>query len=265
MMDLHGAAMKLVRVTITQTPTFLLVTLLLLSPICSFPYLDSTNIIAVSTATQELLPKLDINGYRDENFLPFQILAGIGSYVGCISYFDRPRGDISPLCGKKLEKKTSNISNAGLGLFVTSKIPKDTIIGTYPGVVRPLERYVKEKLQHYPQSAQYIWRFSDNRMVIDPTDPIGQLHDFCIGGTSDWFGSYFLFQTLFREVFKKDTMLARINEPPPMSDCNIYVVEDVKQRKVTFLTSRDIFSGEELFLDYGKTYDRTMYAKSNDI
>jgi hypothetical protein len=102
-------------------------------------------------------------------------------------------------------------------------------------------------------------------MVIDPTDQIGLLNDFCIGGTSDWFGSYLLFQTLFKDVLKKDTMLARVNEPPPMSDCNIYVVEDIKQRKVTFLSSRDIFSGEELFLDYGKTYDRTMYAKTKDI
>ena len=237
--------------------TIAIIALLLLSrPTYSFPYLD---------ASQQLLPILDFNGSIYGNIVPYQVLAVIASYVGCISYFDRPRGDISPLCDKILEKKTSNISNAGLGLFATSKIPKDTIIGTYPGVVRPLERYVNEKLQPYPHSAQYIWRFSDNRMVIDPTDQIGLLNDFCMGGTSDWFGSYLIFQTLLKDLFKKDTMLARVNEPPPMSDCNIYVVEDVKQRKVTFLTSRDIVSGEELFLDYGKTYDRTMYAKSKDI
>jgi hypothetical protein len=223
--------------------------------------------VALSISTEKLLPIFASNEIFgrssttfDSSIESYQILLVLATYVGCIAYFDQPRGEISPLCSKMLVTKPSNIANAGLGLFATSPIPKDTCLGTYPGVLRPLESYVSGKLERYPLSSQYVWRFSDNRMVIDPTDEFGVLNKMCSGGSPDWFGSYFLFQTLFKVFFEKDTMLARANEPPLMSDCNIYVIEDIKQRKVTFLTSRDVFSGEELYLDYGKTYDRTMYS-----
>ena len=70
---------------------------------------------------------------------------------------------------------------------------------------------------------------------------------------------------LFRFLNPKDqggvpTILCRINEPPIGRDVNVVTDEDRDQRQVTFVLERDVFAGEEFFIDYGLSYDRSMYG-----
>jgi len=198
------------------------------------------------------------SGIRMNTSASSQILSVLASYVGCVAYLDRPRGDIISSLSTTVVKP-SHVS--GLGLFAASDFSKDTILGTYPGVLRPIDKYVHGKLQQYPISSEYVWRFTDNKMVIDPTDEFGILKTVCLGGSSDWFGSYFMFNRF--QLFGKDTRLARINEPPISGDCNIYVMEDIRERTITFVTSRQVLFGEEFYVDYGKIYDRSYYFSNS--
>lgn len=47
-------------------------------------------------------------------------------------------------------------------------------------------------------------------------------------------------------------------------DVNVVTDEDLKNRIVTFSAERDILPGEELFIDYGLTYDRSGYTGSQN-
>lgn len=107
-----------------------------------------------------------------------------------------------------------------------------------------------------------VWRFSDNAFVIDPTNEVGEVESVCVGGRDGLPGS----QWLFRNVFQMSvpTALCRINEPPVGKDVNVVTEEDLNGRFVTFLLERDVFAGEELFIDYGLSYDRSMYGKSSE-
>ena len=40
---------------------------------------------------------------------------------------------------------------------------------------------------------------------------------------------------------------------------NVITEEDLSNRKVIFTLERDVIAGEELYIDYGLTYDRTKY------
>ena len=40
--------------------------------------------------------------------------------------------------------------------------------------------------------------------------------------------------------------------------------ENLDRREVKFYLSRDVAGGEELFMDYGRTYDRTKYADASE-
>jgi SET domain-containing protein len=42
--------------------------------------------------------------------------------------------------------------------------------------------------------------------------------------------------------------------------CNVMATEDLAKREVIFELSRDVVKGEELFMDYGLTYDRSNYG-----
>ena len=216
-----------------------------------------TNLVAA----RSLGAAVDSSPFNEElaEFLT-QTFSVAATYVGCVIYFDQPRGELFPSFKSALIVKPSRIENAGLGLFSTVDIPKDTVLGTYPGVLCPIEKYIQGKLQDYPQSSEYIWRFSDNAMAIDPTNEFGVLEDVCYGGSSDWIGSHLILKTVGTFLGRK-TMLARTNEPPPTGDCNVNIVEDLQQRKITFVTSSDVSSGEELYVDYGTTYDRSTYRK----
>eukprot|EP00816_Leptocylindrus_hargravesii_P004359 CAMPEP_0196812024 /NCGR_PEP_ID=MMETSP1362-20130617/20192_1 /TAXON_ID=163516 /ORGANISM="Leptocylindrus danicus, Strain CCMP1856" /LENGTH=256 /DNA_ID=CAMNT_0042187439 /DNA_START=95 /DNA_END=862 /DNA_ORIENTATION=+ len=185
-----------------------------------------------------------------------QISSCLTTYIACVIYFDRPRGKlIVDEPDKALLVKASQVDGAGLGLFAGTYLPKGTVLGTYPGVVRPLEKYRQKKLEECPNSSFYIWSNYQKLYVIDPTDSTGKLPDLCYGGTDDYPLSELILSRIYSQPVS--TKLARINEPPLGLDCNVCSVEDGDKQEVRFITRRDVFEGEEFFLDYGSLYDRS--------
>jgi hypothetical protein len=185
------------------------------------------------------------------------VASALSTYFGFVAVTDRPRGQLL-VDPEYLEMKESSVPGAGLGLFVTATLRKDTVLGTYPGVVVPLPQNLN-KLRLYPQCEGYTWRFSDNQFVIDPTNPQGEIEDICKGGNLGMPLSVAFFETLLSFV-QVSTTLCRINEPPKGRDVNVVVEEDRQARTVTFSLERDVYEGEELFIDYGPNYDRSGYV-----
>ena len=178
------------------------------------------------------------------------------------SYFPITRGELSVNSEDDVSVAKSQVVNGGLGLYTKTAFPKGTILGTYPGVVRPLAQNMA-KLKEYPACETYVWRFGDSQMIIDPTNEEGKLENECMGGSTIPL-SKFLFQNILKD-WTVPTTLARINEPPRGYDCNVETEEDIESRRVVFQLSRDVGAGEELFMDYGLTYDRSNYNTPNDV
>lgn len=178
------------------------------------------------------------------------------SYFGFVGYLDRPQGQLIENAEQCLEVRQSTVPGAGLGLYAKVSLPKNTVLGTYPGVVLPLQQNL-DKLAKHPQCEGYIWRFSDNQMVIDPTNAEGILDTTCRGGNPSMPLSMGWHKVL---NFQTPTTLCRINEPPLGRDVNVVTDEDREKRQVVFSLERDVYEGEELFLDYGLSYDRSMYG-----
>jgi len=188
-----------------------------------------------------------------------QATAGAATYIGLIAYFDRPRGRLY-IDESAIEMKQSKVDGAGLGLFATTNLQEGTPLGTYPGVLRPAQKYMAQYGGN-ADAGEYAWRFTDNAQFIDPIDSKGQIQDMCCGGTADFFLSYFLHEKLIR--WSVPTFLARINEPPIGGNgCNVRSEENLKTKEVVFELSKDVVAGEELFMDYGLSYDRSDYGKS---
>jgi hypothetical protein len=143
----------------------------------------------------------------------------------------------------------STVPGAGLGLFAKTNLEKGTVLGTYPGAVLPLQQNL-DKLAKYPPCEGYIWRFSDNKMVIDPTNAVGVLDPVCFGGNPSMPGSLWLFKNVLGKFVNADTALCRINEPPRGGDRNVVIDENLDDRAVIFSLERDV-SAEEFF-DYGQ-------------
>jgi len=97
-----------------------------------------------------------------------QCVSGLITYISLVTYFDRPRGQLM-IDSEALHIRPSNVPRAGLGLFATRDLSPGTILGTYPGVVRPTHKHMK-KYNRIPEIGTYIWRFTDNLEFIDPTD-----------------------------------------------------------------------------------------------
>eukprot|EP00614_Pseudopedinella_elastica_P006079 CAMPEP_0172600458 /NCGR_PEP_ID=MMETSP1068-20121228/20655_1 /TAXON_ID=35684 /ORGANISM="Pseudopedinella elastica, Strain CCMP716" /LENGTH=176 /DNA_ID=CAMNT_0013401155 /DNA_START=104 /DNA_END=634 /DNA_ORIENTATION=+ len=166
-------------------------------------------------------------------------LTGIGIYLQLEKL---PRGGLEVPSGT-LRIGPSTVPNAGLGLFANHYLQAKTRLGTYPGVVCPsAEMWVKTKAMQSPQAKSYVWCLQNGRL-IDPTDERGDVPEALNWGP-------------FLSV---DTRLARINEPPPGIDGVNVLVEEVGDN-VYFITERAIAKGEELFMDYGRTYGRDQYG-----
>jgi hypothetical protein len=188
---------------------------------------------------------------------PLQVASAAGAYVGLVALLDRPRGMLA-VGQPDLQIAPSQVEGAGLGLYVAAEsLRKGTVLGTYPGVVMPLEQNL-QKLYQYPWCEAYIWRFSDSKMLIDPTDAQGKLQAGTYGGNPSTFGSLWICQHVL-PFLNQPTTLCRINEPPVGRDVNVRTEEDLTKRCVTFIVERDVYQGEELFIDYGLTYDRSNY------
>lgn len=134
-----------------------------------------------------------------------------------------------------------------------------TILGTYPGVLRPARQFYDGKCRQYPHAIGYSWQFTDNEYVIDPTDSYGELHDVCYGG-SDAISTFIYGTFLHSETVS--TELCRINEPPiGVGGCSVTARENLLKREVVFELTRDVDVGQELYLDYGLNYDRSSYGR----
>ncbi|GMH90795.1 hypothetical protein TrST_g3873 [Triparma strigata] len=194
-----------------------------------------------------------------------QLLTGSLVYGSLTFYFDRPRGEML-IDDDALIKKSSNIPNAGLGLFAARDLPKGTNLGLYPGVLTPTNAYRNKKLQTHPESVSYVWKLQnvpgslEERGVLDPTDSEGIISDYCSGGSTTIPLSRFLFRTVFA-TYRKPTTLCRINEPLTPEDANVDSTEETEAGKVLFFISRDVVAGEELYLYYGEYYDRSGYGQ----
>jgi hypothetical protein len=199
-----------------------------------------------------------------------RILAGAASaaatYLSLLFAHDRPRGrTFLPDPGSHLVVRPSLVPNGGLGLFAGRPMPGGTPLGTYPGVVRPAGAFLGGKCRAHPGAERYSWTFADGAYVIDPTDGGGELRDVCLGGGGPGgVGaplSALLFATLFRPA-GVSTALCRINEPPRgVGGCSVRAREDLARREVTFELVRDVEPGQELYLDYGPSYDRSGYGR----
>lgn len=83
-------------------------------------------------------------------------------YISFILYWDRPRGILNVILNDDIIVAPSiNIPNGGLGLYANKDIKVGTILGTYPGVIYPMQQNVY-KLSQYPHCESCTWRFSDN-------------------------------------------------------------------------------------------------------
>jgi len=196
--------------------------------------------------------------FSPEQLWGIRIGSAVSTYFAFVVAADRPRGQLSSEAKTYLEVRPSLVPGAGLGVFVKETLRKDTVLGTYPGVVIPLNQNLS-KLRAFPQCEGYIWRFSDNQFVIDPTDAKGDIQDVCLGGNPSTPLSIPFFQTILRRL-QVPTTLCRINEPPKGRDVNVVTSEDRDSRSVSFLLERDVYEGEELYIDYGLSYDRSMYG-----
>ena len=211
--------------------------------------------LGIETSSSSASTELLLNGVR-------AVASALFTYTSLTAFTDRPRGRLDVLVGADLCVQPSTVPGAGLGLFAARDLGRGTVLGTYPGVVVPLRQHVS-KLSRVPHCEGYIWRFSDNAMVIDPTDGTGALGDACIGGNSAQWASEWLFQSLL-PFWTVSTALCRINEPPRGFDVNVVTDECLSDRTVTFALERDVFRGEELFIDYGLYYDRSRYGRTPD-
>ena len=131
---------------------------------------------------------------------------------------------------------------AGLGLFATVTISKGQVLGTYPGVPRSAERML-QKASAVPNCKRYVFQ-TDSQAWLDPTDSAGLLVKKPGGSVLHW---------------KWDATMAYVNEPPTGRAVNVEIVDGVNDFDLIFRATCDIPAGSEIFLDYGKTYDRSSY------
>jgi hypothetical protein len=97
-----------------------------------------------------------------------------------------------------------------------------------------------------PGARDYCW-MSDNGNYLDPTDADGKVSNWPGPGTV-WF-------------FPVDTTLSRVNEAPVGIASTNVMTEDVDRGNgIAYIASRDIFAGEEVYVDYGQQFDRSTYT-----
>ena len=277
--DISGSINIIADVAAATTPTTTSNTILL-SPILEQVQHQQQQLLISSfssllTSSSSLFDD-NSNNNKDLGLWTIRLLSGVVTYFGFVISTDRPRGKLElPLELEPTTTTTTDVTNnyylrvgpsktAGLGLFVTQSLPKGTILGSYPGVVIPLPQHSESNKVKtlFPACTEYIWRFTDNQYIIDPTNhQTGELDDFCVGGNPSQFLSCLLFNTILHplSIYSCSTALCRINEPSKGYDVNVITEEDLINRKVIFTLERDVIAGEELYIDYGLTYDRTKY------
>ena len=164
--------------------------------------------------------------------------------LGIFSWFwydSRPRGSLVP---GLVEVKDSAVE--GFGVFATRHIAQGTVLGRYPGRHRTPAQMM-DKCVTAPRAKGYCFQTADGR-YLDPTDSKGQV--------SRWPGPGVFWP------LPTDPTLAYINEPcAGQGDVNVKAMDVESGSQLQFVTERDIMRGQELYLDYGRHYDRSDYAK----
>ncbi len=193
-------------------------------------------------ASQMSMIHFDASTVALQTFIAF---AGFGAFN---AFDQRPRGGTRP--GVPIVVGPSRVAGAGRGVFAGEDLERGCVLDEYPGRLRPPAVYMR-KLQAAPDCGSFCWTLGGGHGVLDPTDASGKLMEPLpfIESLPQLGGS-----------FAVATTLCLINEPPPGSDVNVDSVEEGKV--VTFVTGRRVSKGEELFLDYGRNYDRSTYGLS---
>jgi hypothetical protein len=169
-------------------------------------------------------------------------------------YERRPRGSLTP---GLLEVRPSLVAGAGRGCFAAVDIPADTILGTYPGRLRSAREYALKLYEVGPHVAEYCWTIGDLG-AVDPTDERGGLLE--DPGVPLLESAPAILNNGLLASYAKPTTLALINEPGAGGDINTKVEIDGDQ--VCFITERLVMAGEEIYIDYGQSYDRSGYNRS---
>ena len=171
------------------------------------------------------------------------ILAG---GLGFLVYEKRPRGSARD---DLMDVRQSKIPGANLGVFAKKIIPEGTTLGRFPGFLVQAEEALASKVSDKARESAKKYMFAVNdEQVIDPTNSAGTLD---------------LELTFLFGLLKVDTMLARINEPPIGDDVNVYTKIDATG--VVVIAERNIFTDEEILMDYGRVYDRSDYEKQEQL
>mmetsp|Transcript_26 Transcript_26/g.55 ORF Transcript_26/g.55 Transcript_26/m.55 type:complete len:282 (-) Transcript_26:417-1262(-) len=191
------------------------------------------------------------------------VIVPIVMWISIVFWCDRAKG-LLLVDPSWLSVAPSGVPGAGAGLFANADMKSGTVLGTYPGVQRDMESFVTTKLQDTPRCKEYVWRFEDDKYILDPTNRSGDVDEILYGGAPYVpLSDTILGPGLLGRFFRVDTSLARINEPPPGGgyDVSVRAQEDCGKRTVVMMLTRDVEKGEELFMDYGRTYDRSNYDK----
>lgn len=204
-------------------------------------------LMADYASSQDL--SLPIPGFADGKFLGLDdvqnaLIIVLG--VAYITYEGRPRGSAR---SDLVDIRKSTIPGANLGVFSKKFITEGTVLGSFPGFVRKVEDALSKKSNDNARdlAKKYMWAL-DEETVLDPTNAAGILD---------------LEMSYAGGLIKVDTIMARINEPPPKKDCNVY--SKITGATIEIIAERDIFSDEELFVDYGQTFDRTDYEAEQEL
>jgi hypothetical protein len=147
--------------------------------------------------------------------------------------------------------KKSTIPGAGKGLFANKDIEAKTVLGEFLGSVMAKEKFellpesLRRKIDAYAFSVQGVYRPAQG-YVLDPTDANGN----------------------YTPV--PENVLPACNEPPPGAMPNVETCFSMPSdprtevtslaQSVVFRTTVDVKEGEELFVSYGKRYDRSYHT-----
>ena len=128
------------------------------------------------------------------------------------------------------------------GVFAKADLPKGTILGAYPGRRRSSAEIMR-KVQYAPDTRQYIFHLGQ-ALYLDPTDQEGQPSRYPSPGLP-WLSI--------------DPSMAYVNEPATSSsNVNLEIVDGL-DGDVMFRAAQELKKGEELYIDYGRLYDRSTY------
>lgn len=173
------------------------------------------------------------------------------AWYGVYLYHHRPRGWSR---NDLLEIKCSSLGeSAGMGVFSKQNIVANTVLGAYPGLVRD-DMDMTAKSIVAPMSRYYCFSTRPG-CILDPTGKDGypSARPMPPSGALCWWPC------------ATDTMLSYVNEPSINQQVSVNVrVEDDPHDPLIgllFIADRNIAVGEELFIDYGTAYDRSLYQQ----